>query len=181
MYITPPLCISVEKLWSLIPVEETGAWLVVTENIGVFFPLCGYVFNQLSNKFVFLLKFCPLTSSGLQEDSSSSHPLLPCPSFLPVSRWMSHIFSLPLHKFGSRKEKDHGDLCDSPHSYPFITLWKVSFPCAVCLWSLSKLHFWGRMGQGVFYFHSGELEMLDKEQGASCFSLSSPPVLEMLS
>lgn len=141
MYITPPLCISVEKLWSLIPVEETGAWLVVTENIGVFFPLCGYVFNQLSNKFVFLLKFCPLTSSGLQEDSSSSHPLLPCPSFLPVSQWMSHIFSLPLHKFGSRKERDHGDLCDSPHSYPFITLWKVSFPCAVCLWSLSKLHF----------------------------------------
>lgn len=84
MCMTPALCISGGKLWFLVLVEKTEAWLVVTENVGVscfgcfFPPSFGYVFNQVSNN---LVKFCPLTSR-LQEDSSSSHSLFPCPSFL---------------------------------------------------------------------------------------------------
>lgn len=102
-----------------------------------FFPPCGYVFSQLSNN---LLKFCPLTSSGFRR---IPHPHLPCFPALPfsISQWMSPIFSPPLHKFGSTKEKKHGCVSDSARSYHFITLWTASFPCAISVWSLSQLRF----------------------------------------
>lgn len=129
MCITPALCISGGKLWFLVLVEKTGAWLVVTENVGVSCfgcfspPSFGYVFNQVSNN---LVKFCPLNFKASGGFLILSFPVS-LPFLSPVSQCMCHIFSLPLHKFGSRKEKDHGDLCDSAHSYPLISLWKHLF------------------------------------------------------
>lgn len=157
--------------------QELGLWLqktLVFLVLVISFPPFGYVFNQLSNN---LVKFGPLTSR-LQEDSSRHVPCFPALPFSCLPVHVSHLLSLSLHKFGSRKEKDHGGLSDSAHSYPLISLWKASFPCAVCILSLSQLPCWARMGQDVLYLPSGEFEMVDK--GAAS-SLSSPWVLEMLS
>lgn len=145
MCITPPLCIRGGKLWFLIPVEKTGAWLhkmLVFLVLVFFFSYFGYVFNQLNNN---LLKFCPLTSEGFL---ILTFPV-PLPFLCPYLQWVSHISSLPLHKFGSRKEKDHGDLSVPPHSHHFLTLWKAFFLVLSPFWA----RFWGRMGQGVFYLN----------------------------
>lgn len=134
-------CVSVVGSCGFWRKQELGWWsqkmLPSLVLVCIFFSPCGYVFSQLSNN---LLKFCPLTSSGFRR---IPHPHLPCFPALPfsISQWMSPIFSPPLHKFGSTKEKNRGCVSDSARSYHFITLWTASFPCAISVWSLSQLRF----------------------------------------
>lgn len=126
-------------LWRKQELGYTKCWC---SSFWFFFSYFGYVFNQLNNN---LLKFCPLTSEGFL---ILTFPV-PLPFLCPYLQWMSHISSLPLHKFGSRKEKDHGDLSVPPHSHHFLTLWKAFFLVLSPFWA----RFWGRMGQGVFYLN----------------------------
>lgn len=139
----------------------------------LFFPLFGCVFNQLSNN---LLKFCPLTW-GLQ---GVPHPHIPCFPALPLSQWMLPIFSVPLHKFGSRREQDHGDLSDSPHSYTLSLFANPIFLVLSVFWALASCISEAAWARVCFInLFNGEFEIVDKDP--SSFSLSSPPVLEMLS
>lgn len=91
MCITPPLCIRGGKLWFLIPVEKTGAWLhkmLVFLVLVFFFPILV----------MFLISWTTIYWSfalSLQKDSSSSHSLFPCPSFVPISNGC-HTFPLSL-------------------------------------------------------------------------------------
>lgn len=84
MCITPALCISGGKLWFLVLVEKTGAWLVVTENVGVscfgcFFPTLFWLCFQSGEQQLGEVLPSNFKASG---GFLISHSLFPCPSFL---------------------------------------------------------------------------------------------------
>lgn len=178
MCIIPPLCTSGGKFWFLIPVEKTGAWLVLTENVGV--SCFGYFFFRLLFKFLIsVATICWSFALYIQGFRRIPHPHIPCfpalPFSLSPSGCLTSSLSLCTNLAAERKRTRENLIL-----LILITsslLGKCLFLVLSVFWALSSCLSEAGWARACFIYP--EFEMVDK--GTSSFSLSSPRVLEMLS